>query len=69
MKTVLVLLLLAIAAMGAWSLVDPQSAFRASQGRMFRNPSTVRLSAGGAVVQRVIGGIVLVIVIITLVNL
>lgn len=69
MKAVLVLLLLAIGAMGAWCLVDPQSAFRATQGRLFRNPTTVRLTGFAMTLQRIIGAFVLVVVIITLVSL
>lgn len=65
----LVLLLLVIGAMGLWSLVDPQSAWRATQGGMFRSPSSVQLSTLGATVQRVFGAVVLVIVIVTLVRL
>jgi hypothetical protein len=65
----LVLLLLVIGAMALWSLVDPQSAFRATQGRMLRNSSAVRLSGFALTTQRIVGAIVLVVVIITLVNL
>jgi hypothetical protein len=65
----LVLLLLLIAAMALWSLVDPQSAFRATQGRMFRNPSALRLSGFALTAQRILGAVVLVAVIITLVKL
>jgi hypothetical protein len=68
-KALFVLLLLAIGAMAAWSLVDPQSAFRATQGRMFRDPSTVRLSRFAVVTQRVVGAVVLVVVLVTLVTL
>ena len=38
---ILVLLLLVIAAMAVWTLVSPESAWRASQGWMVRNRSTV----------------------------
>ncbi|HET7069769.1 MAG TPA: hypothetical protein VFI40_03005 [Nocardioides sp.] len=69
MKAVLVLLLLVIGAMGAWSMLDPRSAFRATQGRMFRNPSAVHLSGSAVAVQRLIGAVVLVVAIIALVNL
>ena len=65
----LVLFLLLVAALSVWALVDPQSAWRASQGRMFRESSSVRLSPFGATVQRVVAVVVLVIVIVTLVNL
>jgi hypothetical protein len=68
-KALFVLLLLAIGAMGLWSLVDPQAAFRATQGRMFRDPSTVRLSGFAVATQRIVGVVVLVVVIVTLVNL
>lgn len=65
----LVLLLLVIGAVALWSLIDPQTAFRATQGVMFRKPSTVRLSGYAATGNRILGALVLVIVIITLVNL
>jgi hypothetical protein len=68
-KAVLVVLLLVIGAMGAWSMFDPRSAFRATQGRMFRNPSTVQLSGFAVAVQRLVGAVVLVVAIIALVNL
>jgi hypothetical protein len=68
-KSLFVLLLLAIAAMGLWSLVDPRSAFRATQGRMFRDSSTVRLSRYAVAGQRIVGAVVLVVAIVTLVNL
>jgi uncharacterized Tic20 family protein len=65
----LVLFLLLVGALAVWALIDPRSAWRASQGRMFRNSSSVQLSAFGATMQRVVAVVVLVIVIITLVNL
>jgi hypothetical protein len=65
----LVLFLLVVGGLAVWALIDPRSAWRASQGRMFRNSSSIQLSAFGAIMQRVIAGVVLVIVIITLVNL
>ena len=66
---VLVLLLLAIGAMAAWSLIDPQSAWRASQGWMFRNASSVRLSGFAMLMHRALAALVLLVVIVTLVNL
>ncbi|MBO0847359.1 MAG: hypothetical protein J2P22_18315 [Nocardioides sp.] len=69
MTALLVLLLLIIAAMGAWSLIDPQAAWRASQGRLLRNPSAAQLTKGGALMQRVIGAVVLVVSVVTLLRL
>jgi hypothetical protein len=66
---VLVLFLLLVAALAIWALINPQSAWRASQGLMFRNASSVQLSAFGATMQRVVAAVVLVVVVITLVNL
>ncbi|HEY3528266.1 MAG TPA: hypothetical protein VGK78_03885 [Nocardioides sp.] len=66
---VLVVFLLVVGALAVWALVDPQSAWRASQGGMFRDASTIRLSGFGATAQRIVATVVLVIVIVTLVNL
>src|SRR5262249_24594531 len=55
----LVLFLLLVAGLSVWALIDPQGAWRASQGRMFRDPSSVRLSSVGATVQRVVAVVVL----------
>jgi small-conductance mechanosensitive channel len=66
---VLVLFLLLVGALAVWALVDPESAWRASQGRMFRNASAVRLSRFGVTMQRIVAAVVLVVVILVLVNL
>jgi hypothetical protein len=65
----LVLFLLLVAALAVWALISPESAWRASQGRMFRNSSSIRLSAFGALVQRAVALVVLVVVVVALVNL
>ena len=66
---VIVLLLLAIAGMALWTLIDPQSAFRTSQGWMFKNRSSVRLSGFAMLVQRILAAVVLVLALVTLVRL
>jgi hypothetical protein len=66
---VLVLFLLLVGALAVWSLIDPESAWRRSQGLMFRNSSTIRFSAFGAFMQRAVALVVLVLVIVALVKL
>lgn len=66
---ILVLLLLAIAAVAAWTVVSPQSAWRASQGWMVRNRSAVELSTAGRLAGRVVAGFVLVVALVSLVSL
>ena len=66
---IVVILLLLVAAIAVWGVIDPEGAWTTSQGRMFRNPFAVRLSSFGATAQRVVAVVVLVLVILALVNL
>lgn len=66
---VVVLFLLVVGGLALWALIDPESAWRASQGKMFRDASSVRLSAFGVTVQRVVAAVVLVVVVLVLFNL